>query len=149
MRIKIIMNTPVVFTSMIKVRISDINYGGHVGNDSILSIIHEARLAFLNQWGFTEMNAGGCGLIMADSAIQYKAESFYGDVIEVAISIDDIKTVSFDMYYKLQAKRENETKIIAMAKTGMITFDYHTRSIVTIPDLLKDKLVNGNVFAIQ
>ena len=141
MRIKIKIKTPVVYTTIIKVRISDINYGGHVGNDSILSIIHEARLAFLKQWGFTEMDAGGCGLIMADSAIQYKAESFYGDEIEVSISIDDITTVSFDMYYQLQTKREKESIMIAYAKTGMITFDYNTRSIVSIPDMLKDKLI--------
>ena len=32
-----------LFITTIHVRIGDINYGGHVGNDAILSIIHEAR----------------------------------------------------------------------------------------------------------
>ncbi len=140
MRIKIKFNSPVVFSTDIKVRISDINYGGHVGNDSILSIIHEARLAFLNQWGYTEMNAGGCGLIMADSAVQYKAESFHGDIISADLSIENITSISFDIYYKLKVKRGERIIDIAYAKTGMITFDYSGRSIMQMTDELKEKL---------
>jgi len=31
----------------IPVRITDINYGGHLGNDAVLGLVHEARIAFL------------------------------------------------------------------------------------------------------
>jgi acyl-CoA thioester hydrolase len=55
-----------LFTAIINVRIGDINYGGHAGNDAILSIMHEARMQMLNSHGFSEMNAGGTSLIMAD-----------------------------------------------------------------------------------
>ena len=36
-----------IFSTDIAVRISDINYGGHLGHDSIISLIHEARVRFL------------------------------------------------------------------------------------------------------
>lgn len=140
MRIKIKFTAPAVFHTHVLVRISDINYGGHVGNDSILSIIHEARLLFLKQWNYTEMNAGGCGLIMADSAIQYKAESFHGDNILVAVSIENISSISFDLFYKLIAIRQDKHVDIAYAKTGMVTFNYATKSIVPIPEDLLEKL---------
>jgi acyl-CoA thioester hydrolase len=34
------------FSAGIAVRISDINYGGHIGYDAIISLIHEARMRF-------------------------------------------------------------------------------------------------------
>ena len=35
------------FTVGIPVRITDLNYAGHVGNDFILSLIHEIRVQFV------------------------------------------------------------------------------------------------------
>jgi acyl-CoA thioester hydrolase len=136
MRIKIPFNTPILFKTQISVRICDINYGGHLGNDRILSIAHDARILFLQQWNYTELNAAGAGLIMADSAIQYKAESFYGDIIEVAISVDNISTISFDLFYKLSTVRMGKNIDIAFVKTGMIAYDYENRCIINIPDAL-------------
>ncbi|MBA3674954.1 MAG: esterase, partial [Chitinophagaceae bacterium] len=56
-RIKI--NLPVKYFNIeinIPVRITDINYGDHVGNDSLVAIIHEARMQFLQHYGYTELN---------------------------------------------------------------------------------------------
>lgn len=137
MRIKINFQTPFVFSTLIPVRISDINYGGHVGNDSVLSILHEARLRYLSQWNYTEMQAGGCGLIMADSAIQYKGEAFYGDDLLVEIAINNISEIAFDIFYKVSTNRNEKLIQIVHAKTGMICFDYQTRTIVQMPKALK------------
>lgn len=141
MRIKISFTTSFVYSTNIPVRISDINYGGHVGNDSILSILHEARLRYLKQWGYTEMEAGGCGLIMADSAIQYKGEAFYGDDLLVEIAIDNINSIAFDIFYKVSTLRNEKEISIVYAKTGMICFDYNTRSIMTMTDELREKVM--------
>lgn len=140
MRIRISFPTPFCFSTTIPVRISDINYGGHVGNDSILSILHEARLRFLNQWGFTEMDAGGCGLIMADSAIQYKGEAFHGDDLEVEIAVTNLSSLSFDLFYKIHTVRNEVPVNIVFAKTGMICFDYQQRKITEMPETLKNRL---------
>ena len=59
------------FTVEIPVRITDLNYGGHVGNDSILSLIHEIRVQFLRHHGYGELNVAGVGLIMADVTIEF------------------------------------------------------------------------------
>src|ERR1043165_979973 len=85
----------------IPVRIGDINYGGHVGNDAILSVIHEARMQWLAAAGFTEMRVGDHGLIMADVMISYRGESFYGDTLEVTFYVDDLTGRSFDLLYKI------------------------------------------------
>ena len=121
----------------IAVRIGDINYGGHVGNDAILSMMHEARMQWLQNHGLTELNAGGHGLIMADSAIAYKGEGFYGDVFDIKLFVANLTLKSFDLLYRVTTSRKGVEILIAEAKTGMICFDYHTRKITAMNDKLK------------
>ncbi len=65
-RVKIDVPDEFSYTTHIPVRITDLNYGGHVGNDTILSLIHEARIQFLGHYGYGELNMEGVGLIMSD-----------------------------------------------------------------------------------
>lgn len=131
-----------LLTVTIPVRIGDINYGGHMGNDSVLSIIHEARVQLLASFGMTEMNAGGVGLIMADVAIAYKGEGFYGDTLEVVIYATEFSSVSFDLLYHISAMRNGAKTDIAHAKTGMVCFDYNIRKVTALPEELKSRLEN-------
>jgi acyl-CoA thioesterase FadM len=124
----------------IPVRIGDINYGGHVGNDAILSIMHEARMQWLAAAGFTELAAGGHGLIMADVMIAYRGESFYGDMLDIALFADEVTSRSFDLLYRITVMRDNSPELVAEAKTGMICFDYEARKIVPMNDDLKELL---------
>jgi YbgC/YbaW family acyl-CoA thioester hydrolase len=124
----------------VPVRIGDINYGGHVGNDAILSIMHEARMQWLAQLGYTEMETVSHGLIMADVMIAYRAESFYGDVLEVSLYADSVTGRSFDLLYKLTTKREGQEVLVAEGKTGMICFDYSSRKIVQMSEGLRKHL---------
>lgn len=121
----------------IPVRITDINYGNHLGNDAMVSIIHEARVQFLQQHGFTEINAGGTGLIMNDLAVSFKNESFYGDELEVEIYSDEISKVSFQLIYHIDTRREGKDITIAVARTTMVCFNYDTRKVSSLPDALK------------
>lgn len=129
-----------LFTATISVRIGDINYGNHVGNDAILSIIHEARMQMLRNSGYNEMNAGGNSLIMADVMIAYKGEAFYGDVLTVKVYAEEITDHSFDLLYHLSTPRSGKQTDIAHAKTGMVCFDYNERKIVEMTVELKKLL---------
>lgn len=43
----------------IALRITDLNYGGHVGNDRIMALLQEARVQFLAQKGYSELELEG------------------------------------------------------------------------------------------
>ena len=126
----------------IPVRISDINYGGHLGNDAVLSIMQEARMQLLARKGFTELVTGGHGLIMGDVMIAYRGESFYGDVLKVELFVDQLSARSFDLLYRLTTERNGVQLAVAEAKTGMICFDYDSRKIVEIGAELKSFLTS-------
>ena len=132
-----------LFISRINVRISDINYGGHVGNDSILSIIHESRMQMLQNFGLKEINNGDISLIMADVMIAYKAESFYGDELIIKIYAEELTQVSFDLLYHISTTRNGQTIDVAHAKTGMVCFDYEARKVANMTPVLRG-ILSGN-----
>lgn len=133
-RIKISIPEKFSFATEIPIRITDVNYGGHVGNDAILSIIHEARLRFLKHYGYSEMDLAGVGMIMADVAIEFKREAFYGDTVISSVTAADFGRVNFDLYYKLEKEQGGELVTVALARSGMICYDYSRKKICPVPN---------------
>lgn len=130
-RIKIEIPEKFIFKTEIPIRITDINYGGHLGNDSLLSIVHEARVKFLNNLNYSEANVEGVGIIMIDAGIQYISEGFYGDELVIELAITDFTGLGCDFVYRIINK--NTTKEIALAKTGIVFFDYQKRRTAPVP----------------
>jgi len=137
-RIKIEIPNKFIFKTEIPIRITDINYGGHLGNESLLSIIHEARVRFLKSLGYSESNVDNSGIIMIDSVIQYKSEGFYGDELTVEVAVNDFTGIGCDFVYRLTNKISN--KEIAIAKTGIVFFDYEKRKTASVPANFKKKI---------
>ena len=128
------------FHVSIPVRITDINYGGHVGNDTVLTLLHEARMKFLYHYNFSEMDFGGVGLIMRDVTIEFKKELFYGDSLRVYVTVTNFTRVGFDVFYKM-VKNEDEIQV-AIAKTGMVCYDYNMKKIASVPVTILQTLNN-------
>lgn len=137
-RIKVQLPETFSFFTEIPVRITDLNYGGHLANDSILSLIHEARMQFLKTAGYTELEFAGVGLIMTDAAIEFKSEAFYGDVLRVYVSAGEFSKIGFELYYELVSVKDETA--VAYAKTGMVCFDYAKRKVVSVPEEARQKL---------
>ena len=136
------------FSCQVPVRITDINYGGHAGNDTVLSIIHEARMQFLRSIGYSEMEFAAVGMIMSEVAITFKNELFYGDTVIASVAAGEISRIGFELLYKLETVRPANSGgkiLIATAKTGMICYDYTHKKIVSVPDEAILKLKNKNL----
>jgi acyl-CoA thioester hydrolase len=142
-RINIDIPQAFLFSAEIPVRVTDLNYGGHVGNDSILSILHEARVQFYRHLGFdSELRfEGPIGQIITDAAVVYKSESFLGDVLIVQIAIAEFNKYGFDMIYLITNKATS--KEVARGKTGIVCFDYDRKKVASIPITLMKKLTQG------
>ncbi len=140
-RIKVILPDHFIFTTSIPVRIGDLNYGNHVGNDAILSLIHEARMQLLAIHGFSELDCGGAGLIMTGAAIEFKKEIFYGDIINASVAAADFSNTGFTLYYQLQVTRNEKAITAVVASTEMVCYDYSNKKITAVPAALK-KILN-------
>jgi acyl-CoA thioester hydrolase len=129
-----------LFSTDLTVRATDLNYGGHVGNDTILSYMQEIRVQFYRQLGFkSELNIeGSVGQIITDAVVVYKSESFLGDIITGSIAPIDFNKYGFDYVYLLTNKLTG--KEVARGKTGIVCFNYDKRKVVSAPTKLLDAL---------
>ena len=119
----------------LRVRVDDINYGGHLGNDSVLTLCHEARIRFFTEIGHSEMDLYGKGIIMTDAMIVYRAEAGLGDELEISIYLDEIGKRGFDLYYLLERAGQE----IARVKTGIAFFDYREGKIAACPEGFRER----------
>ena len=140
-RVKIEMPSVYSFKTELTVRITDINYGGHLGNSNVLELIHEARVRFLKSHGYSEINVEGYGTIMLDSVVIYKAQAFAGDILQIEVAAGDFSRLGYDIFYRITDKESGRE--VALAKTGIAIFDYANQKIVSPPEKFIKKLAGG------
>lgn len=139
-RIKIDLPANSLTKLTLAVRITDINYGNHLGNDALVGLLHEARVQWLTKLGYSELNIEGKSIIMSDLAVQYKNEAFYGQSLDIELFSGETSSAGFELFYEISVTEENETKTIARAKTGLVFFDYAERKITAMPEAFEKKL---------
>lgn len=126
------------FVSELKIRIADINYGGHLAHDRLISLMHQARLDFLAHLGGSEVKIGGVGLIMVSLSVDYKNEAFLNETLQFSISTEEIKKASFVLNYEIK----KDQVLIAKALTKMAGFDYENHKIQAFNPEFLDALKN-------
>ncbi len=137
-RVKIQLPDRTDFSCTLPVRITDINYGSHLGNDAFLGLLHEARLQWLAQYGWTELDLNGTGLIMIDIAIRFKSEASHGHRLQIQFALADWTECGFTIVYL--ATNLDTGKEFARAQTGMLFFDYTNRKLMGTPAGFREKV---------
>lgn len=141
-RLKINLPEHFNFSTKIKIRITDLNYGGHVGNDSFLSLIHEARQQFLNHFDYSELKIENASLIMADAQIEFKKELSYGNEVKISVAASGFEKFGFDIFYKLEIINKDQLILAGKAKTGMLCYNYQNKKLLAVPEAVKVKLAS-------
>ena len=140
-RLKLTLPESLPFSTRLEVRVSDINYGGHLGNDAVLAFIHEARIRFLRSLGYSELDIEGVGIIMMDAEVVYRAEAFHGDELTVEVGVADTSSHGCEFFYRL--RNTSSGSEVARAKTGMAFFDYGTHTIAPLPEGFRARVQTG------
>jgi YbgC/YbaW family acyl-CoA thioester hydrolase len=127
------------FTMPYRVRIADINYGGHVSNAAVLSFFQDARIGYLGTLGaFSEMDIGGCGLILPEAHVLYRAEMFLQDQLTIGVRVKELKNSSFIMDYRI----ERDGVLTAEGNTALVAFDYGKRRPCRLPSGFRDAVLS-------
>ncbi len=126
------------FSTEIPVRVDDVNYGGHLGNDALVSLLHEARIRYLGAHGLSEGDCGGAGMVVTELAVTYLAEAFHGDSLRISLAVGDIGRTRVHFYYRVERTRDNVE--IARARTGMAFFDFTSRRPRRTPEAFRAAL---------
>jgi len=128
-----------------KVRIVDVNYGGHVANSAVLNFFQDARIAYLNNLGgYSELDIGsGCGIILPEAHVSYKAEMFHDDELLIGVRVRDLSRSSFRMEYCI----ERDGEITAEGETALVCFDYQNRKPRRLDSGFREKLMDFEVMS--
>ena len=112
------------------VRVADVNYGGHVSNAAVLSFFQDARIAYLAHLGpFSELDLGGCGIILPEARVRYLAEMFLGEQLEIGVHVTEVRNSALVMAYRI----ERNGRPTAEGTTNLVAFDYRSRKPVRLP----------------
>lgn len=117
------------FGTDLTVQARDINYGGHLGHDAAVSLLHEARRRWLAAAGYDEAGVGGAGLIMLELEVHYAAEAFWADRLRVDMAVAGLGAVRCEFRYRI-GRAAGE---VLRARTLMGFFDYSARRLVRRP----------------
>ncbi|WP_317205871.1 thioesterase family protein [Janthinobacterium sp.] len=130
------------YSSQLTVRTTDINAANHLGNDSMISMISEARARFLYEFGVRETQADGTGIIVTDLATTYRAEAHARDQLLFEVGVMDFNKYGGDITFRIT--RPADQTLVAMAKYGFVFFNYKTSQVVPMPEEFRAKfpLVN-------
>jgi len=97
----------------------------------MLGLVHEARSQFMAQLGFETIAVknNDVGLIIADLAVNFKAEAYTHDRLEIDCQIGEIQGRSFRLFHRILRAEQ----VIALIETGLVAFDYRARNVVQLP----------------
>jgi acyl-CoA thioester hydrolase len=121
----------------------DINYGGHLGNDALVSLVGMARVNMLHSLSLSEgdLGDGKTGVIMSDLAVNYKSEAFMFDELMIDTHVGEISRSSFRLFHRLKKGQI----VVALAETGLTTFNYVSRKVATIPEAFLKALAEHGI----
>jgi acyl-CoA thioesterase FadM len=140
-RVKIIFPEPALLTTLVDVRITDLNYGNHLGHDTLISLLHEARVRFFEHYGMKEWDASGLAALVADLAVSYRREVHYPQTLEISVALDDPGKGSCDLVYRVVD--HSSGRLVALAKTCIVFIDPDTRKVALLPEGLR-RLADGS-----
>ena len=126
------------FTMPYRVRIADVNYGGHVANSAVLNFFQDARIAYpKNLGGYSEFNVGGGrGVILPEAHVRYRAEMYHNDILEIGVRVTLLGRSSFAMEYRV----ERDGDVTAEGETALVCFDYTARKPRRLEALFREQL---------
>lgn len=137
-RIQIQLPEKFAFSTDITLYQIHMNYGGHLDNALLLTLVSEARVRFFKSLGYTELNVDGVGILVADAALQYRSEAFQGEVMVVSVGASDLSSKGFDMVWCIN--EQSTGREVARGKTGIVFFDYTSHQVVPMPIAFREKM---------
>lgn len=130
-RVKVEKPEQFLFSMERGVGISELNYAKHLDSMAMLAILHEARLQFLANLGFTEGNIFGLGMVVTDMAVDFRSESFASDKLVIEVGLGEFNKYGLDLCF--QVTNAALDTVVCRAKIGVVFFDFDKHQIAAVP----------------
>ena len=112
--------------------------GAHIDNVQLLQLTSQARWKFFAWLGYSEPNVEGVQIFVGDQAVQYKAEAFPHQAVEVHMAVRDMAAKGFDLVYRLVDAESGQP--ISLGKIGVVCVDRVSKRPCAVPEALRQRL---------
>jgi YbgC/YbaW family acyl-CoA thioester hydrolase len=129
------------YIEIIKPRISDINYGNHVGHIELLNLLHEVRMQFLKKYHLNEIEMEGCALMVRELKIKYINQSFWNDELKIHLELKESRAKIIFNYSIHNLSKNNLT---GHAEIIMLLINKNTQKPLK-PHIFFDKINNRTI----
>lgn len=131
-RVKLTERSEYAFSHKVSVRVTDLNYGAHLANNALVGMLGEARAQLFHTLGFSEGDLGDrrTGIIMSDLVVNFIAEGLMFDTLQIDSHVGEVGRKSFRIFHRVTRNGQ----LVALAESGIVTFDYGERQSAPIPE---------------
>jgi acyl-CoA thioester hydrolase len=119
-----------------EVMFRDLDVFGHVNNAVYLTYIENARIGYLREALGVE-SPEDLLVILAKVRIDFRSRASLGEVLDVGARVSRIGTKSFDLDHEV---RGPDGRLVAVASTTLVTFDYRSDRTMPVPDLWRERI---------
>ena len=130
-RVRLVQRGTYEFRYSVSVQARDINYGGHLGNDALISLVGTARAHLFHTIGLSELDLGDgrTGMVKTDLTVNYKTEGHLFDQFLIETHVDEMTHKAFRMFHRVIKGDE----VVALLETGFVAFDYASKRVTSVP----------------
>jgi len=122
------------FRMPIHVRWSDCDPFGHVNNAVYLTYLEQARFAY---WHEVLHDVAFPGMILARIEIDYKAQAFPDERLDLFAAVVELGTTSFKVAYEL---RKADGTVVVQARSVQVFFDYKTHRPIPMDPKFRERV---------
>ena len=127
------------FDTEVQVYINHVNYGGHLDNALLLTLVSEARVRFFQSLGYHESNVQGLSLVVGDMQAQYLSEAFHGETLRIDVAPRELRRCALELVWRVS--EASQGREVARGKTGLVFIDPASKRAATIPDAVRAQLL--------
>jgi acyl-CoA thioester hydrolase len=131
---------PVVFATRLRVRVTDLNYGRHLGHMELVGLLHEARVEYLRTLGHREDDVDGRCLMVVELGVSYRAEALAGQVLVIELGMALEGSRGLEIRYGV--REGTSGVVVAVARTVVVFADPGSKRVTRVPEPLR-KLASG------
>lgn len=123
------------------VRVTDMNYGQHLGHDALVSLLHEARVQAFAALDLPEWDMYGYPSIVADLAVQYQSEARWPEALIIETAVPEPQGKALTVYQRVLTS--DEKRIVATARVNQLLIDLKAGRPVEVPTQVKQALTQA------
>lgn len=128
----------VIHRHSMTVRVTDMNYGRHLGHDALVSLLHEARIQAFAALDLPEWDMHGYPSVVADLAVQYQSEARWPDGLTIATAVPEPQGKSLTIYQRIY--QLDSQQVVATARINQLLIDLASGRPVDVPEQVKQAL---------